>query len=61
MTPWKRLDTEPPSLVFLEELRERARCYGWTGDYEELHRFIAHLYEQAGLPVPDLEPYAVDE
>jgi len=54
--------SEPPSLAFLEELRERARRYGWSGDYGEIQAFVEALYKQAGEPVTqsDLEPYNED-
>lgn len=51
----------PPTLPFLEEVRERARRYGWGGDYTELADWVRALYREAGAPVPDLEPYPVDD
>ena len=44
---------------FLEELRERARRYGWDGDYTELISFCNELYRQAGHPLPDMTPYKI--
>jgi lysylphosphatidylglycerol synthetase-like protein (DUF2156 family) len=50
---------EKPTKEFLEELRERARRYGWSGDYVEVREFVKSLYLDAGLEVTDayLEPY----
>jgi hypothetical protein len=54
---------EPPSLGFLEELRERARRYGWNGDYEEVADFVEYLYDEAGFHIQqyELEPYDYEE
>lgn len=49
-----------PSLEFLEELSERARRYGWSGDYTEIEEFVRVLYAEAELPVPDLRTYRYD-
>jgi hypothetical protein len=49
----------PPSPAFLEELRERARRAGWDYDYVEVRAFVEALYREAGLDVPDLEPYGI--
>jgi len=51
----------PPSLEFLEELRERARRSGWCRDYTEIADFLRELYKSAGISVPDLEPYESDD
>ncbi len=50
----------PPSLNFLEELRERARRYGWSGDYTEIEEFVKVLYKEAGITLPE-EAYTVIE
>lgn len=44
---------------FLAELKERARRYGWLGDYTEVASFVTELYREAGIEVKpaDLEPY----
>ena len=52
---------KPPAIEFLEELRDRARRYGWGGDYIEIRDFVEALYRQAGFEVPDLEPYPVND
>jgi hypothetical protein len=52
---------EPPSKEFLEELRNRARHFGWRGDYYEIIRFVEELYEDAGLPRPDLSVIEEDD
>jgi hypothetical protein len=51
----------PPTAAFLDELRERARRYGWDGDYVEIDFFLRSLYSEAGLPVPDLNPYLIED
>lgn len=50
----------PPSKEFLEELVERCRRIGWSVDYTEIWNLLEILYDQAGLPVPNLEPYDKD-
>ncbi len=52
----------PPTLGFLEELRERARRYGWLGDYVEIASFVRDLYKEAGIEVTDgeLAPYETE-
>lgn len=54
-----RLLTLPSEAVFLIELREAARRYGWSGDYVEVCRFVKQVYAQAGAKImdADLEPY----
>lgn len=55
---------KPPTLEFLEELRERARLFGWDGDYIEVANFVRALYQEAGLPKPskeELEPYPCED
>ena len=48
----------PPTTAFLEELRTRARIYGWTGDYGEITDFLRALYRDAGIEeIPNCEPY----
>ena len=49
----------PPSKEFLEELRERARRYGWSGDYVEVKNFVESLYDEGGiyLALKEFEPY----
>ena len=44
-----RLGLNPPGKPFLDELLERAKVYGWAGDYIEIKRFVCSLYEEAGL------------
>ena len=41
--------SEIPSAAFLEELLERARRYGWNGDYIEVARFVEDLHREAGI------------
>lgn len=41
-----------PSRQFLEELRERARRYGWDGDWVEVSRFVEDLHREAGIALP---------
>ena len=55
----KRERIEPATKEFLGELRERARWFGWDGDYVEVARFVRELYAEAGLSITDeeLEPY----
>jgi lysylphosphatidylglycerol synthetase-like protein (DUF2156 family) len=43
---------KPASKEFLDELNERARHYGWSGDFVEISSFVAALYEEAGLEPP---------
>jgi peptidyl-tRNA hydrolase len=58
-----RLLTLPAEAVFLIEVREAARRYGWTGDYVEVSNFVKHLYARAGVPITEaeLEPYPDEE
>jgi hypothetical protein len=43
---------------FLSLLTEAARTYGWTGDYEEIYRFVEWAYGLAEIEKPtDLEPF----
>lgn len=52
-----------PTKEFLTEVTERARRYGWKGDYVEVAAFLAYLYEMAGVPCPtgaDIEPFPED-
>ena len=39
----------PPTSEFLAELTERARRYGWEGDYIEIYDFLKSLYADAGI------------
>ncbi len=50
----------PDEIMFLIQLREAARHYGWSGDYVEISAFVKNLYARAGLPITDadLEPYS---
>ncbi len=50
-----------PNAEFLEELRERVRCYGWQGDYIELEAFVRDLYDEAGAECPDMTPYGAED
>lgn len=43
---------------FLAELHRRASAYGWSGDFEEIHRFVEQQYSVAGIEMPKLEPTA---
>lgn len=57
--PRKQLPSPTPE--FLAELIERAKRYGWTGDYVEIRDFLVAQYKEAGMPPPDdLEPYEDD-
>jgi hypothetical protein len=50
----------PPTAAFLDELRERARRYGWDGDYIPIRDFMVSLYRDAGVrEPPNLEPYPI--
>ncbi len=51
-----RKELPPATSAFLEELVERARDWGW-GDGVEITNFVERLYRDAGLPVPDLDPF----
>lgn len=55
--------SKKPTLEFLEELRERARRFGWNCDYTEVVSFVKSLYIEAGVPITDemLEPYPDEE
>jgi hypothetical protein len=50
---------DKPTPEFLAELLERARHYGWEGDYHEVISFVRHLYAEAGMSLPEqeIEPY----
>lgn len=52
-----------PSKAFLEELLERAKRFGWSGDYIEVARFVQDTFARAGIELTDeqVEPYAVEE
>jgi hypothetical protein len=53
--PW----AAPASPAFLQELRERARRYGWRGDYVEIAQFVQGLHDDAGVMFPEefVDPY----
>lgn len=57
------LPLPPPSKDFLAELLERAKRYGWSGDYVEIDYFLRSLYHEAGIDISDaeLEPYKDDD
>jgi hypothetical protein len=59
-TKWDEAYAEAPSPEFLAELAERARRFGWSGDYVEVERFVRHLFAEAEIEPPDLEPYSGD-
>ncbi len=50
-------ESHTPTPEFLAELAERARRYGWSGDYIEVDHFVRAVYAQAELEPPDLTPY----
>lgn len=45
--------------AFLRQLTHEARTFGWMGDYVEIRSFVEHCHREAGMPIPDLEPYPV--
>jgi hypothetical protein len=53
----------PPTVTFLEEVRERARKYGWSFDYCEIGDFVERMYKDAGVPISqeELEPYPFED
>lgn len=57
----KSTGTAAQPYAFLDELRERARRYGWAGDYTEVIEFVRQQYVDAHLPVPDLTPYEEED
>lgn len=40
---------------FLEMLVHWSRCYGWTGDHEEVIKFVWWVYNQYGMTPPTSE------
>jgi hypothetical protein len=54
---------DKPTVEFLEELLERAKRYGWSGDYIEVQYFVESLYEDAEIDTSSLDfsPYEDDE
>lgn len=60
LSPTQAHTFRPPSKmetqVFLSELHRRARDYGWSGDFHEIHRFVEQQYADAGFVMPKMEP-----
>jgi len=54
-------DMLPPSQHFAQELRERGRRYGWTGDYVEIEEFIREIWREAGLSEEGVNFAPLDE
>lgn len=54
---------KPPTIEFLEELRDRARRSGWAHDYVEVAAFVKEMYQDAGIEIgdADLEPYPSED
>ena len=46
---------------FLAKLTEIWKLYAWRGDYVEIRAFIETLHEDAGIAVPDLDPYDFED
>jgi hypothetical protein len=43
---------------FLASLVTVAKCYGWTGNYLEISKFVEWCYKKGGKELPEnLEPY----
>ena len=51
----------PAGPAFLEELRERARIYGWDGDFVEVLRFVEDLHREAGVVLPEEFRTAIED
>lgn len=51
---------DKPSIEFLDELRRRAKAYGWSGDYVEVLKFVQRLYKEAGIDYEELD-FEVDD
>jgi len=50
---------ESERAAFLRQLTHEARTFGWMGDYVEIRGFVENCHREAGVPLPDLEPYPV--
>lgn len=47
---------------FLDKLAEVAKLQGWSHDYVEVATFVENLYDEVGLPVPELgDPYEIED
>lgn len=53
----------PPTPAFLDELIDRARRFGWDGDYVEIQQFVRSVCLEGGRTVTDeeLEPYPPED
>jgi len=52
---------EKPKPGFLRELTERVRRIGFSLDWIELRKLLEVLHGEAGVPLPNVDPYENDE
>jgi hypothetical protein len=46
---------------FMEKLVMIAKLYGWSGDYDEIERFVSHVGAYANYNLPDMAPYTLED